>query len=71
MIDAIAISVIICTRNRAGRLAACLASVARLRCTLPWEVIVVDNGSSDQTPAVIDAFLTDYPALCASGRYLL
>jgi glycosyltransferase involved in cell wall biosynthesis len=47
------ITAIICTRNRARLLDLCLRSV--LRQTVPrgqYEVLVVDNGSSDDTPAV-------------------
>ena len=43
-------SVIICTRDRAGQLAACLPAV--LRQDYPdFEVIVVDNAPADDTPA--------------------
>src|SRR5712671_6825521 len=48
------ISVIIATHNRADLLAIALKSLARQ--TIPpaeYEVIVVDNASSDQTPAVV------------------
>jgi glycosyltransferase involved in cell wall biosynthesis len=50
------ISVIICTRNRARLLDLCLRSV--LQQTVPraqYEVFVVDNGSTDNTPAVCAA----------------
>lgn len=50
------VTAIICTRNRACRLDHCLRGV--LRQTLPraqYEVLVVDNGSSDDTPAVCAA----------------
>lgn len=48
------ISVVVCTRNRAPWLARALASLAAQ--TLPRdarEIVVVDNGSTDDTPAVI------------------
>lgn len=52
------ITVILCTFNRSQSLAKALASVAA--CTLPastnWEVLVVDNNSTDQTRAVIEGF---------------
>lgn len=45
-------SVVICTRNRASALDACLASVtAEVRTDA--EVLVVDNGSTDATPEVL------------------
>ncbi|WP_160164501.1 glycosyltransferase family 2 protein [Pedosphaera parvula] len=48
-------SVIICTRNRAGSLKETLESVKELRSMLglQQEVLVVDNGSSDETQAVV------------------
>jgi glycosyltransferase involved in cell wall biosynthesis len=51
------ITAIICTRNRARQLDLCLRSV--LRQTLPreqYEVLVIDNGSSDDTPSVCAAY---------------
>ena len=42
------------TRNRAGYLAVTLASLADQRIDLPYEVVVVDDGSTDATPAVAD-----------------
>ncbi len=52
-----AVSLIICTRNRARQLAACLAAVAKIRCEQPWEVVIVDNGSGDETRDVATSFL--------------
>lgn len=49
----ISISVIVCTRNRAQWLRACLHSFEHINTGIAWELIVVDNGSSDQTQAVI------------------
>ena len=52
------ISVIICTRNRAAFVGPCLDSV--LRQTLPrdqYEILVVD-GSTDETPAVVARYAT-------------
>lgn len=50
------ISLIICTRNRAEQLRRCLASVERLTCRHTWELIIVDNGSSDGTAGVVREF---------------
>jgi glycosyltransferase involved in cell wall biosynthesis len=57
------ISVIICTRNRAASLDRALRSAALLRVPegLAWELIVVDNGSSDNTPGVVAAFVDRLP----------
>jgi glycosyltransferase involved in cell wall biosynthesis len=47
------LSVVICTRNRASQLAESLRSLTRLRCPVPWELVIVDNGSKDETQNVI------------------
>lgn len=51
-------SVVICTRNRAASLARTLASLAEMRAPdgVAWQVVVVDNGSSDHTRAVVEGF---------------
>jgi glycosyltransferase involved in cell wall biosynthesis len=49
------LSLIICTRNRARQLARMLESVAALSSRYRWEVLVVDNGSTDETAEVIKA----------------
>ncbi len=48
-------SVIVVTRNRASSLAVALASL-RAQSYENYEIIVVNNGSTDQTQAVIDAY---------------
>ncbi|MCW5603559.1 MAG: glycosyltransferase family 2 protein [Burkholderiales bacterium] len=48
------ISVVICTRNRGAALGDCLRSVFGIDYPGDWEIIVVDNGSGDDTPQVID-----------------
>lgn len=50
------VSLVICTRDRAPRLRQCLESLRRLSAPFPWEVVIVDNGSSDETSAVIAEF---------------
>jgi glycosyltransferase involved in cell wall biosynthesis len=50
------ISLIICTRNRAEPLRRCLAAVAAIVHDGDWELVIVDNGSTDATPAVIGGF---------------
>src|SRR4051794_26325031 len=64
------ISVIICTRNRCQSLVKTLNSAAaqRLAESVEWEVLVVDNGSNDQTRAVVDDFRRKHPG---RFRYLL
>jgi glucosyl-dolichyl phosphate glucuronosyltransferase len=57
------ISVLLCTYNRAESLARALASVAKSQ--MPddavWEVLVVDNNSSDNTRAVVAEFAEHHP----------
>ena len=50
------LSLIICTRNRATQLAQTLKSVSTIRSRLNWELVVVDNGSTDRTNAVVAEF---------------
>ena len=62
------ITVILCTYNRCGELANALNSVAAS--TMPegieWEVLVVDNNSSDQTRELVEDFCSRHPRV----RYL-
>lgn len=48
-------TVIVCTYNRAHNLPRCLGALARMRDVerIAWEVLVVDNNSSDDTPATV------------------
>ncbi len=50
------ISVVICTRNRGEKLRATLRSLTRQDYDGEWELIVVNNGSTDDTQCVIDDF---------------
>jgi glucosyl-dolichyl phosphate glucuronosyltransferase len=60
------ITVILCTFNRNESLAKALASTAvqELPASVTWEVLVVDNNSTDQTRHVVEQFSQDHP-----GRY--
>jgi glycosyltransferase involved in cell wall biosynthesis len=49
-------SVVVCTRNRAGRLRECLAHLGAQVVAADHEVIVVDNGSTDGTGDVVRAW---------------
>jgi glucosyl-dolichyl phosphate glucuronosyltransferase len=57
------ISVILCTYNRCHDLAKALESLAASRFASPveWEVLVVDNNSSDQTRNVVEEFSHRHP----------
>jgi GT2 family glycosyltransferase len=52
------ISVIVATRNRARSLATCLDYMSRIEYP-DWELIVVDNGSTDDTVDVVSCFASD------------
>jgi GT2 family glycosyltransferase len=54
-------SVLIATYNRAADLRATLASLACLQADGPWEVIVVDNNSTDDTRAVVENAARAFP----------
>jgi glucosyl-dolichyl phosphate glucuronosyltransferase len=57
------LTVAICTRNRAAQLQQTLEQVTRLRTPsrVRWELLVIDNGSRDDTGRVLDAFATRLP----------
>lgn len=50
------ISLVVCTRNRAEKLRSTLRRVARIQTGRAWEMVIVDNGSTDGTAEVIDRF---------------
>lgn len=49
----VVISVAVCTRNRASKLERCLRSMMTMKRDVEWQLVVVDNGSCDNTKAVI------------------
>lgn len=57
------ITVIVCTYNRCGILTKALNSIAgqSLPASVEWDVLVVDNNSSDKTREVIEEFCERYP----------
>jgi glycosyltransferase involved in cell wall biosynthesis len=63
----IEVSIVICTRNRARRLPRTLKALRALSTRRAYEVIWVDNASSDNTAAVLSSELADTPA----ARYVL
>jgi GT2 family glycosyltransferase len=54
---AVAVSVIVCTCNRAAALLNALGSLARISAKVAWEVLVVDNNSTDGTRDVVEGFI--------------
>lgn len=57
------LSVVVCTRNRADSLASTLESMTRLDVptSLTWELIVVNNGSTDATSQIIASYADRLP----------
>jgi glycosyltransferase involved in cell wall biosynthesis len=57
------ISVVMCSRNRAEQLGRVLETAAAMRVPpgLEWEMILVDNGSTDHTPDVVKSFSDRLP----------
>ena len=55
------LSLVIYTRNRALQLAECLRSLTRLRYSAPWELVIADNGSKDETQDVISSYTESLP----------
>jgi len=62
------VSLIICTRNRAQQLTRCLDSVRRITSSIDWELIMVDNGSTDETSDVAYEFIR---TASVTTRYVL
>jgi glycosyltransferase involved in cell wall biosynthesis len=62
-VSELAFSVVICTRNRAALLDKAIASLRRQTLGLPFEVVVVDNDSSDRTPALVRQAMPHLPLL--------
>lgn len=58
-------SIVVCTYNRADSLAHTLGCLKKqqLRADIDWEVIVVDNNSSDSTRTTVEAAMAAFPQL--------
>ena len=54
-----AVSVVMATRNRAERLERALVALDAQDATFPFEVVVVDDASMDETPAVLETWVGD------------
>jgi glycosyltransferase involved in cell wall biosynthesis len=59
------VTILICTYNRAGMLAPTLDSIAAQRrpADVRWEVLVVDNNSTDETKAVVEQRQLAFPTV--------
>lgn len=51
------LSLIVCTRDRRRHLADFFSALSRLDCARPWELVVVDNGSTDGTGEALPALV--------------
>jgi glycosyltransferase involved in cell wall biosynthesis len=58
-----AVSVVVVARDRATLTLRCLTSLARLPDDPPFEVVLVDDGSQDETAAILDAIEGDLVTL--------
>jgi GT2 family glycosyltransferase len=58
-----AISVLLPCRNGAATIGAQLEALARQETTGPWELVVADNGSSDETLAIVERYRDRFEAL--------
>jgi glycosyltransferase involved in cell wall biosynthesis len=56
-----AVSLILCTRNRAEQLKDCLEYIAGQNSSCPWEPVVVDNGSTDNTGRILSEYAAKVP----------
>lgn len=55
-------SVVICTRNRAASLRRVLSSIEQAtQADAAWELVIVDNGSTDETADVVESFKDRLP----------
>lgn len=64
----VGISLVICTRNRANRLAPCLERAVQQECSYPWEIILVDSASTDNTFETLTSWKINYPELLTVAR---
>jgi glycosyltransferase involved in cell wall biosynthesis len=47
------LSVVVCTRNRLEKLRRCVAAMQNVETSRAWELVIVDNGSTDGTPGYL------------------
>jgi glycosyltransferase involved in cell wall biosynthesis len=55
--DAPLLSLIVCTRNRSDRLGAFFDAIAEMRARASWELVMVDNGSTDDTAQRLESLV--------------
>lgn len=57
----LSVSIVVPVRNAAGTLPLCLAALARLD-PAPMEIVLVDNGSTDDSLSLLQSFQRDHPS---------
>ena len=55
------LSIVVCTRNRCGQLKRSLLSFLKIYTNLVVELIVVDNGSTDNTKLIVEQLKPEIP----------
>ena len=58
-----ALTVILLTRNGARTIGRQLEALANQSSSEPWELVVVDNGSSDRTLEIVEEYRSRLPSL--------
>jgi glycosyltransferase involved in cell wall biosynthesis len=53
------LSLVICTRNRAAQLKTCLDTLGKIVTRHTWQLVIVNNGSTDSTAEVIESFIKE------------
>jgi glycosyltransferase involved in cell wall biosynthesis len=56
------LALVVCTRNKAGQLGVMLGRLGQIKYGSTWEVVVVDNGSTDDTGITLRRHQATYPA---------
>jgi glycosyltransferase involved in cell wall biosynthesis len=67
MADPPLVSVVVATRNRAARVRRLLDDLAALKGGLPAEVVIVDDGSTDDTARTVTEFAEHHPSVQLVG----
>ena len=60
-VSGVELSLVIATRNRPGGLARTLQSLMAHEARSTWELVIVDNGSTDDTQRVAEEFTARFP----------
>lgn len=63
------LSIIVCTYNREKYIYDCLQCLAKNTCQTDWEIVFVNNQSTDGTKSEYERFVSDYPKV--NIRYFL